>query len=98
MNPFEYNPAAIPDYVQSVATASGQLEDIRAQAQTALASVREEFQGSGGMSFEQAQMMINSGIDAGKEVILRHSSTVDNVLTETLNTDLAAGKSFGFGG
>ena len=67
MDMFAYNPAAIPDYVHSVAQSSAQLEDIRGQAQTALASVREEFQGTGGMSFEQAQMMINSGIDAGKE-------------------------------
>ena len=80
MDHFVYNPAAIPDYVHAVAQSSAQLEDVRTQAQTALASVREEFEGSGGMSFEQAQMMINSGIDAGKEVILRHPSVVDNAL------------------
>ncbi|GFG53331.1 hypothetical protein CQY20_22580 [Mycolicibacterium agri] len=98
MDMFEYNPAAIPDYVQTVATASAQLEDVRAQAQNALASVREEFQGGGGMSFEQAQMLINSGIDAGKEVIMRHSSAVDTALTDMIGTDAAAAKSFGFGG
>ena len=75
MDMFVYNPAAIPDYVHTVANSSAQLEDVRTQAQTALASVREEFQGSGGMSFEEAQMLINSGIDAGKDVILRHSAT-----------------------
>jgi len=96
MTAFGYNPAAIPDYVQQIATFSAQLEDVRAQAQNALTSVRAEFEGRGGVSFEQAQMMINSGIDAGKEVMLRHSSTVDNVLNETLNTDAAAGQSFGF--
>jgi uncharacterized protein YukE len=95
MDHFVYNPAAIPDYVHSVANASAQLEDVRAQAQTALASVREEFEGSGGMSFEQAQMMINSGIDAGKDVILRHSSVVDTALGDMMNTDQAAGQSFG---
>ena len=78
--------------MHAVATCSAQIEDIRSQAHTALASVREEFQGSGGMSFEQAQMLINSGIDAGKEVILRHSSTIDNVLQEMMTTDHAAGK------
>ena len=41
MDMFAYNPAAIPDYVHSVAQSSAQLEDIRGQAQTALASVRE---------------------------------------------------------
>ena len=97
MDMFEYNPAAIPDYVHSVATASGQLEDVRSQAQTALASVREEFQGGGGMSFEQAQMLINSGIDAGKDVILRHSGAVDTALTDMMGTDAAAAKSFGMG-
>ena len=59
-------------------------------------SVREEFEGSGGMSFEQAQMMINSGIDAGKDVILRHSSVVDTALSDMVSTDQAAGQSFGF--
>jgi uncharacterized protein YukE len=95
MDHFVYNPAAIPDYVHSVAQASAQLEDVRAQAQTQLASVREEFEGTGGMSFEQAQMLINSGIDAGKDVILRHSSVVDTALSDMVNTDAAAGKSFG---
>ena len=97
MDMFAYNPAAIPDYVHSVTQSSAQLEDIRGQAQTALASVREEFQGTGGMSFEQAQMMINSGIDAGKDVILRHSSTVDTALNDMMTTDHAAGQSFGMG-
>ena len=96
MDMFAYNPAAIPDYVHSVAQSSAQLEDIRGQAQTALASVREEFQGTGGMSFEQAQMMINSGIDAGKEVIMRHSQVVNNANDDMIATDGAAASSFGF--
>ena len=95
MDMFVYNPAAIPDYVHTVAQSSAQLEDVRSQAQTALASVREEFQGSGGMSFEEAQMLINSGIDAGKDVILRHSATVDTALGDMMGTDAAAAKSFG---
>jgi uncharacterized protein YukE len=95
MDHFVYNPAAIPDYVHTVAQSSAQLEDVRSQAQTALASVREEFEGTGGVSFEQAQMMINSGIDAGKDVILRHSSVVDTALSDMMSTDQAAGQSFG---
>jgi uncharacterized protein YukE len=96
MDMFAYNPAAIPDYVHSVAQSSAQREDIRGQAQTALASVREEFQGRVA-SVEQAQMMINSGIDAGKDVILRHSATVDTALNDMMTTDHAAGQSFGMG-
>ncbi len=33
MDMFAYNPAAIPDYVHTVANSSAQLEDIRSQAQ-----------------------------------------------------------------
>ena len=98
MDAFEYSPAAIPDLVNAVATCSARLDDVRSQALTALASVREEFEGSGGMSFEQAQLLINDGIDAGKEVLLRHSHVIDNVLQEMMMTDAAAAKSFGMGG
>ena len=43
-------------------------------------------------------MLINSGIDEGVEVCDRHSNTVMHVLEEMMNTDTAAGASFGMGG
>ena len=89
---FEYNPAAIPDLVHSVAVTRGLLEDIRHQALNALTSVREELQGSGGISFEESQMMVNSGID-GCEQTLNHQCTVINhVLESMVNTDLGVAK------
>jgi uncharacterized protein YukE len=95
---FEYNPAMIPEYAQAIGGASSQLENIRHSATNALVAVREEFEGTGGGSFEQAQMLINTGIDEGVEVCNRHSSTVMHVLDEMMNTDVAAGNSFGVGG
>jgi uncharacterized protein YukE len=94
---FEYNPAAIPDLIHSVATTRGQLEDIRHQALNALTNVREELQGAGGVSFEESQMMVNSGID-GCEQTLNHQCTVINhVLESMVHTDLAAAKSLHLG-
>lgn len=92
---FEYNPAMIPEYAHAVGGASSQLENIRHSATNALVAVREEFEGTGGGSFEQAQMLINTGIDEGVEVCNRHSNTVMHVLDEMMNTDVAAGNSFG---
>ena len=92
---FVYNPAMLPDYVQSISTASAQLEDVRGQAQSVLAHVRSVFDSRGGGAFEQAQMMINSGIDAGKEVIMRHSQVVGNANDDMIATDAAAAQSFG---
>ena len=91
---FVYNPAVLPDYVQSIATSSAQLDDIRAQAQNVLAQVRSVFDSRGGGAFEQAQMMINSGIDAGKDVLLRQSHVVDAANTDMMTTDGAAAQSF----
>jgi uncharacterized protein YukE len=92
---FEYNPGMIPEYAQAVGGASSHLNDIRGSATNTLVSVREEFEGHGGGNFEQAQMLINSGIDEGVEVCNRHSTTVMNVLDEMVNTDIANGQSFG---
>ena len=63
---------------------SAHLEDIRAQALNALRRVREEFEGSGGGPFEQAQMMINTGIDDGDEVIMRHSQRRRHALLDMI--------------
>ena len=92
---FVYTPAMLPDYVQSIAAASAQLEDVRGQAQSVLAHVRSVFDSRGGGAFEQAQMMINSGIDAGKEVIMRHSQVVSNANDDMIATDISAANSFG---
>jgi hypothetical protein len=40
-------------------------------------------------------MTVNSGIDAGREVLMRHSSVVDTVHQEMMSTDAAAAQSFG---
>jgi uncharacterized protein YukE len=93
---FEYSPAALPDYVHTVQQSSAQLEQVRSDAQNILAGIREFFDSQGATSFEQAQMTINSGIDHGKEVILRHSAVVDTAHQDMIGTDHAAAQSFGF--
>lgn len=95
---FQYNPGEMADLAQSIGGAGSHLENIRSSATNALVAVREEFEGNGGGNFEQAQMLINTGIDEGVEVCNRHSSTVMHVLDEMMNTDSAAGASFGIGG
>jgi uncharacterized protein YukE len=90
---FEYNPAAIPDLVHSVAMTRGQLEDIRHQALNALQSVREELQGAGGMSYEDSQLHINSGIDGCEQTLNHQCQVITHVLDSMVNTDLSAAKS-----
>lgn len=92
---FEYNPGQLVDYVQALGTFSGQLEDVRAQAQHLLNGVHGFFVGDAAEAFTRAQMLINSGIDAGQEVIRRHSMTVDNVHQNTISQDASAAASFG---
>lgn len=92
---FTYTPGHMIDLAQGMGQVAGNLQEIRESALSALTAVREEFEGAGGGSFEQAQMLINSGIDAGVEVVNRHSSTVSHVLDEMVNTDVANGNSFG---
>lgn len=92
---FVYHPQALPEYVHSVTTTSAQLEDVRAQAQNALNGVREYFDSLGADAFIQAQQMINSGIDEGQQVIMRHGSTVDTAHNDMIAQDMSAGHSFG---
>ena len=95
---FEYNPAAIPDLIHSVGVTRGLLEDIRHQALTALTSVREELQGAGGISFEESQLMVNSGIDGCEQTLNHQCQVINHVLESMIHTDLAAAKSMGMGG
>lgn len=92
---FTYTPGEMADLAQHIGGAASHLENVRGSAMNALVAVREEFEGIGGGSFEQAQMLINSGIDEGVEVCNRHSNTVMHVLDEMVNTDIANGNSFG---
>lgn len=92
---FTYTPGEMLDLAQGMGQVASHLEEIRGSALTALTAVREEFEGAGGGSFEQAQMQINSGIDAGVEVVNRHSGAVGQALEHMQHTDVASGNSFG---
>lgn len=89
---FEYNPAAIPDLVHSVATTRGQLEDIRHQALNALTSVREELEGAGGNTYEESQLAVNQSIDGCEQTLDHQCQVIGHVLDSMVNTDLAAAK------
>lgn len=92
---FQYSPGEIADLSQAIGGAASHLESIKGSALNTLISVREEFEGAGGGSFEQIQLLINSGIEKGQETCTLHANTVTHVLDEMVNTDLAAGQSFG---
>jgi len=95
---FQYNPGEMADLAQAIGGAGSHLENIRGSATNTLVGVREEFEGKGGGDFEQAQLLINSGINEGVEVCNRHSGTVMQVLDDMVNTDAMNGASFGIGG
>ena len=88
----EYNPAAFPT-LSTVGVTRRTTRGHPHQALNALTSVREELQGAGGISFEESQMMVNSGID-GCEQTLNHQCQVviNRVLESMVHTDLAAAK------
>ena len=94
---FEYNPAAIPDLIHSVGVTRGMLEDIRHQALNALTSVREELQGAGGISFEESQLMVNSGIDGCQNTFNHQCLVINHGLASIIHPSLAAAKSMGLG-
>ena len=94
---FEYNPAAIPDLIHSVGVTRGLLEDIRHQALNALTSVREELQGAGGISFEESQLMVNSGIDGCEQTLKHQGQVITHVLESMSHTAWAAATSMGLG-
>lgn len=47
------------------------------------------------MNYQQAQQLINEGIQDGKDVIARHGSTVDTASSNFSAADLQVGNSFG---
>jgi uncharacterized protein YukE len=91
---FTYTPGEMMDLVQGMGQTASHLEEIRGSALNALTAVREEFEGAGGGKFEEAQMLINSGIDAGVEVVNRHSGAVGQALEHMQHTDIANGNTF----
>lgn len=91
---FTYTPGEMLDLVQGMGQTASLLENVRSSALHALTAVREEFEGVGGGKFEEAQMLINSGIDAGVEVVNRHSGAVGQALELMQNADYANGNTF----
>lgn len=91
---FTYTPGEMMDLAQGMGQVASHLEEIRGSALNALTAVREEFEGAGGGKFEEAQMLINSGIDAGVEVVNRHSGAVGQALEHMQNTDISNGNTF----
>ena len=91
----KYHPAAIADYTHSLATFSGELDAIEGQAQNILAGIAEYFDtDQASVSYAQAQMLINQGIQEGKDVILRHGGAVDTASADFVSQDAASAQTF----
>lgn len=91
----KYHPAAIGDYTHSLATFSGELDNIAGSAQNILAGIAEYFDtDQASVSYTQAQMLINEGIQEGKDVILRHGSAVDTASADFVGQDAASAQTF----
>ena len=90
-----YNPMGLADLQSSMVQFSQELDQIGQEAHTLLAGSQEFFQGPhGATNYQQAQHLINEGIQDGKEVIARHASTVETVSSTFSGTDAGVGSSF----
>jgi len=91
----KYNPAGIADYTSSLSSFSARLDDIGAQAQNILGGISEYFTtDQASVSYAHAQMLINEGIQEGKDVILRHGSAVDTASADWVSQDGASAQTF----
>ncbi|GAB4994116.1 hypothetical protein MAHJHV58_40250 [Mycobacterium avium subsp. hominissuis] len=91
-----YNPMGLADLTSSMVQFSQELDQIGQEAHTLLAGSQEFFQGpSGAVNYQQAQQLINEGIQDGKDVIARHGSTVDTASSNFSAADMQVGNSFG---
>ena len=91
----KYHPAAIADYTHSLATFSGELDNIASSAQNILASIAEFFDTDhASVSYTDAQLMINEGIQEGKAVIMNHGNAVDTASADFVGQDAASAQTF----
>ena len=94
--PINYHSAGIADYTHSVMTLAQELESIGEQARNIVSGLGEHFSTmQGSVSHEEAQQLIMQGINEGKEVFMRHSSTVDQAANEFVGFDHSAASTFG---
>ncbi|MDQ2636954.1 WXG100 family type VII secretion target [[Mycobacterium] nativiensis] len=91
-----YNPMGLADLSSSMISFSQELDQIGQEAHNLLAGSQEFFQGpNGAVQYAQAQQLINEGIQDGKDVIMRHGSTVDTASASFSAADTQVGNSFG---
>lgn len=93
--PINYHSAGIADYTHNVMTLAQELDSIGQEARNIVSGLGEHFStAQGSVSHEEAQQLIMKGIDEGKEVFMRHSSTVDQAATEFVGFDHSAATTF----
>jgi len=91
-----YNPMGLADLTSSMVQFSQELDQIGQEAHTLLAGSQEFFQGPhGAVNYQQAQQLINEGIQDGKDVIARHGNVVDTASANFSAADVGVGNSFG---
>jgi uncharacterized protein YukE len=93
--PINYHSAGIADYTHSVMTLAQELESIGEQARNIVSGLGEHFSTmQGSVSHDEAQLLIMQGINEGKEVFMRHSTTVDQAASEFVSFDHGAAGTF----
>jgi uncharacterized protein YukE len=93
-NEFHYAPGALQDYAHSIGTFAGQLEQIEQEAANTINGLKDHFDSMGGDAFHTAHMLINQGIQEGKDIIYRHGNTVGTVTDQMVGQDYTAAQSF----
>lgn len=90
-----YHYAPIGDYTSSLMSFSGELENIKAQAQHELAALEGYYSTEQGTAaYKAAQTEINDGIEEGKNVIRAHGDAVDTAAQGMHAADAAAANRF----
>ncbi|MBV8929841.1 MAG: hypothetical protein JO152_12020 [Mycobacteriaceae bacterium] len=89
-----YSPGALFDYASQIGTFAGHLETIEGEARNLVNGLKEHFDSMGADAFHTAHMLINQGIDEGKDLIYRHGNTIETVTGQMQGYDGQAASSF----
>lgn len=90
-----YNKMGLADMSAAQASFSHELDQIKQEAQNLLAGSEQFFTGDHGKAnYVQAQMLINDGIEDGKQVLFNQSNVVQEVSSNFDAADHNVGSSF----
>jgi uncharacterized protein YukE len=90
-----YHLGHLADLTSDTMNFSQQLDSIGEEAKQLCASHAEAFQGAGGSSYQEAQRMIDEGIQEGKNVIARHGDAIEQAAMNFQGADALNASNFG---